>query len=163
MKTSKKTALWAAACAYLFLIGFFVSDALHTHQLKIQRMADFTAFSEMYVKLPPLPPAGNSSDPLLIRLQKSLEDANLADLKDRAPKWSGKDASGGQAAGVTLSVEGVPFERLSALLERLSTESDVSVPAFRVERSGASKERFDFAATFAARRPPSPGSVPSAP
>jgi hypothetical protein len=70
------------------------------------------------------------------------------DLKDRAPKWSGRESAQGQPATVSLSLEGVPLDRIAALLERFSAEQDISVPAFTLERSGGSAERFDFSATL---------------
>ncbi|OGH58390.1 MAG: hypothetical protein A3G34_13765 [Candidatus Lindowbacteria bacterium RIFCSPLOWO2_12_FULL_62_27] len=143
----------AAYCALLLYLGLDVRAAA---RIRDRRTADFVAFSKLFSELPNVPPTPKPADPLLVRLQRIVEPL---DLKDRSPKWSGREAGAGQPATVTLSLEGVPLERIAALLEQVSAERDITVPSFLLERSGASVERFDFSATFV---DPSPAAGSSA-
>lgn len=145
MNSKQKAILSAGAGLYLIVVFVWVYGVLTASDLRDSRQAEFSAFSKLLADIPPTPPSVKSSDPLLVRLQRTVEQQ---DLKDRAPKWSGKEASQGQPATVTLSLEGVPFDRITVLLEQFSVEPGIAVPAFLIERSGASAERFDLSATF---------------
>lgn len=151
MTSRQKSILSPAALIYVFVIGYLAYGFTAATDLKKRRQTEFSTFAGLYTEIPYAPPVIKSSEPLLIRLQKSVE---TLDLKDRSPKWSGKESSQGQPATVSFSVEGVPFDRLALLLERFSVEPNVAVPAFLLERSGASAERFDFSATFIEVSPP---------
>ena len=144
--SSKQKAI-LSGCVVLYAIVFcsLIYGVLTDAGLRDSRQMEFSTFSKLFAEIPPLQPSIKSSEPLLVRLQKTVEQL---DLKDRAPKWSGKEASQGQPATVTSSLEGVPFDRIAVLLEKFSTEPNIAVPAFLIDRSGASAERFDFSAAF---------------
>lgn len=147
MKSKPKGVVMVCGLLYVIVVFNLAYRVVDTATVKERRMAEFVAFAKLISEIPhvSLTARTTSTEPLLIRLQKAVEQM---DIKDRSPKWSAKEASQGQPSTVTLSLEGVPFDRIAGLLERLSVEPDVAVPAFMLERSGASAERFDFSATF---------------
>jgi hypothetical protein len=121
-------------------IVYAAMDGSAAVSLKERRQAEFASFANLIAEIPFVPVMPKRTEPLLIRLQKALDQMDFA---DRSPKMSG-----GGASPVTLSLEGVPFDRISRLLERLSQDPSLTTPSFRLERSGASPDRFDFSASF---------------
>ena len=141
MKPQHLKAIAAVAAAlYLIAFAYVALDASAGVSLKERRQADFASFAKLISEIPYLPAAPKSSEPLLIRLQKILDQM---DFSDRSPKLSG-----GGASPVTLSLEGVPFDRISRLFELLAADPNMATRSFRIERSGASADRFDFSASF---------------
>ncbi len=145
MNSKQKAILSGCGVLYVTVVFVLIQGVLTASNLRDGRQTEFSTFSKLFSEIPALPPLLKSSDPLMVRLQKTVEQL---DLKDRSPKWSGKEASQGRPAMVSLSLEGVPFDRIAVLLEKFSTEPRIAVPACLIERSGASAERFDFSATF---------------
>lgn len=141
-----RTAFLAAACVYVVALASLAWDVRQRAATRGKRVSDFSAFTALIQQVPaPLPVPTAPSEALLVRLQRSVDQLGL---KDRAPKLSAGVASPGQPSSVSISVEGVPFDRISELLERISAEPDVAVPVFQLERSGVSDDRFDLTATF---------------
>ena len=146
MAVSRQTIiLWTGVGIYILAMSYSILESRDAISLRRRRETQFSDFSKLVPQIGPALPSNHSREPLLIRLQKSIEQFGL---KDRAPKLSAGPASPGLPPTVTLSMEGVPFDQVSLLLERLSVEPGVAVSVFRIERSGASNERFDFSTTF---------------
>lgn len=140
--------IWAPAAVavlYAAVILIQIANVRRSAELKNRRLSDFAAFSQLISKIPDEPAIPSSAEPLLLRLQKSVEQFGL---KDRSPKWSSGSGAPGQPSTVTLSLEGVPFDAVSQLLERFSADAAVAVVLFKIERSGPSGERFDLSASF---------------
>lgn len=141
LKLELKGILGIAVILYLVAIVYAVMDGSAAESLKERRQEEFASFATLIDDIPHVPVMPKPAEPLLIRLQKALDQMDFA---DRSPKLSG-----GGTTPVTLSLEGVPFARISQLLERLSQDPGLTTPSFRLERSGASPDRFDFSASFA--------------
>lgn len=135
-----KAVLIFAATGYVLSLVYFSTNVMDARSLRDRRAAEFAAFSRLIVEVPRTPPPAQSAESLLVRMQRSVDQFGFG---DRALKLSG-----GGNLPVTVGMEGVPFDRISTLLERLSAEPDLATSAFRLERSGASTERFDFSASF---------------
>lgn len=141
----------AAACVYVVALAYLAMDVRQRAGIRAKRLSDFSAFATLIQQVPvPSRASATPSEALLVRLQRSVDQLGL---KDRAPKLSAGASSPGQPSSVSLSVEGVPFDRIAELLDLISAEPDVAVPIFQLERSGASDERFDLTATFVEFRP----------
>ncbi len=145
MKSGGKLWVLAAAALYVITLIIVLMDVRQRADIRTRRMADYRTFSTLIQQTPPPSSEPAYSEPLLVRLQRSVDQMGL---KDRAPKLSAGPASPGQPASVSVSIEGAPFDRIAELLERISSDAAVASPQFRLERSGASDERFDFSATF---------------
>lgn len=145
MTGRQKIQLGAVIATYVAVVLTMALDARRAASTKERLAGDMTVFSRLMADAPPPPIAVAAREPLLIRMQKSVEGLGL---KDRAPKLSAVPTTPGAPPQVSLSMEGVPFDRIVLLLEGISGEPDVQISSFRIERSGGSDERFDFSATF---------------
>ncbi len=142
---------WVVGVIYAGVLLYLIHDIRRASDVRTRRLDEFQQFSKLLLDAPqlPAPPAAGAdvtvSEPLLVRLQKAIEQNGL---KDRSPKLSSGPATPNSPASTTLSMEGVPVERIAYFLEQLSIDPAILVPAFKLERSGASDERFDLSTTL---------------
>lgn len=146
MKLSGVKLVLIAGLIYVLALFTLLLNTRASSDLRDRRTSEFSDYARLFqtVKALPARPAA-PAEPLLVRLQSAVA---RPELKDRAPKLSSGAAAPGLPPSVSLSMEGVPFEIITDILHALSSDPNLSVTAFRIERSGRSDVRFDFSATL---------------